>query len=148
MRLSFCSGMPLVPHRCNGCHNPETWDFSGGIEIDINELIQKIAKALTANGVQRNFSILGGEPLCEENIDNVAHIVFTIKQQFPNIKIFLWTGYRVEEIPSSAAWDLIKNNIDYLIDGPYIKEQRDITLKWRGSRNQRILTTKGINDII
>lgn len=104
--------------------------------------------AVTENGIRRNLSILGGEPLCEENIKNVAQIIYYVKQCFPNIKIFLWTGYKIEDVPYSLDLALIIDNIDYIIDGPYIEEQRDLTLKWRGSRNQRILTKKEINDII
>ena len=60
------------PHRCPGCHNPETWDFNGGTIITLNELEKEILEALNANGVERNFSVLGGEPLCEENLYDVA----------------------------------------------------------------------------
>lgn len=122
------------PHHCKGCHNPESWSFSGGYEVDENEIIEKILQFLVENGVQRNLSILGGEPLCIENIDFTITLLAKAKEKYPNIKTFVWTGYRMEEFSKE-----ILENIDVLIDGPFILEERDITLKLRGSKNQRIL---------
>lgn len=136
------------PHRCKGCFNPETWNFNGGKEVTIEELSAKIFNAISKNGIQRNFSILGGEPLCEENIENVTMLITAVKSKFPDTKILIWTGYYIEDIPFSVAWDTIRFQVDYIIDGPYLEEERDITLKWRGSKNQRILTKEKICDII
>lgn len=136
------------PHRCKGCHNPETWDFNDGKEASIEKITKKIFNAISKNGIQRNFSVLGGEPLCKENIGDVAVLITAVRTKFPNIKIFIWTGYCIEDIPTSVAWDIIRSQTDYIIDGPYIEEERDITLKWRGSRNQRILTKEEINNIV
>lgn len=139
------------PHRCKGCFNPETWDFNGGIEIkDIDKFLQNIISKIKANEIKRNLSILGGEPLCEENRVFTAMLIFIIKLYFPDIKIFLWTGYTIEELKNmdNSLIDTILVSIDYLIDGPFIEEERDITLKWRGSKNQRILTKEKIYDII
>lgn len=122
------------PHHCKGCHNPESWSFSGGYEVDKNEIIEKILQYLVENGVQRNLSILGGEPLCIENIDFTITLLAKAKEKYPSIKTFVWTGYRMEEFSKE-----ILENIDVLIDGPFILEERDITLKLRGSKNQRIL---------
>lgn len=122
------------PHRCKGCHNPESWSFSGGYEVNENEIIEKILQYLVENGVQRNLSILGGEPLCVENIDFTITLLAKAKEKYPNIKTFVWTGYHMEEFSKE-----ILENIDVLIDGPFILEERDITLKLRGSKNQRIL---------
>lgn len=126
------------PHRCPGCHNPETWDFNGGIEIDEGELTTKVINAIEKNGVHRNFSILGGEPLCPQNIQYVISLVNIVRTLFPNIKIFIWTGYRLEDLQEKYQESLF-NKIDVLIDGPFILNQRDISLKLRGSKNQRIL---------
>ena len=63
------------PHKCKGCHNPETWDFNGGYEDETNNIRGQIVKALSANNTQRNFSILGGEPLCEQNKEDVLTIL-------------------------------------------------------------------------
>ena len=122
------------PHHCKGCHNPESWSFSGGYEVDENEIIEKILQYLVENGVQRNLSILGGEPLCIENIDFTITLLAKAKEKYPSIKTFVWTGYRMEEFSKEVL-----ENIDVLIDGPFILEERDITLKLRGSKNQRIL---------
>ena len=127
------------PFRCKGCHNPEAWDSNSGEDVPA-DLIEKLKKAITANGIKRNFSILGGEPLAEWNIAFVDKIIGEIKQNFPDIKIFLWTGFLLESLNQENNY--VKNilkNIDILIDSPYIEEQRDTTLKWRGSKNQRIL---------
>ncbi len=128
---------------CRECHNPQTWDFNGGIEDSTPNIILTILRALRANGVKRNFSILGGEPLCLENIQTTTQIVLAIRHQCPSVKIFVWTGYTYEELEARAETDSYLNYllraIDVLIDGPYLKSHRDITLKWRGSTNQRII---------
>ena len=122
------------PHRCTGCHNPETWSFDGGYEDTVDNIVDKIIKGISANGIQRNFSVLGGEPLCPENAENVKTIVKAVRQAYPTITIYLWTGYYKENIPDPSILDYI----DILIDGPYDASQRDITLPLRGSRNQRV----------
>lgn len=128
------------PHHCPYCHNPETWDFKGGKEFTI-ETLQEIIKALTANGIQRNFSILGGEPLCEENLFLTNLVITEVRKNYPDILIYLWTGYIYEDLleDSNPYLKNILNNIDVLIDGPFIQEQKDITLPYRGSKNQRII---------
>lgn len=133
------------PHRCEGCFNPETWDFEGGKELP-DDIRGQIIKAICANGITRNFSILGGEPLCDENIEEVENIIMGVRSAFPNIKIFLWTGYTLEQltIKNNEHINNVLNHIDILIDGPFIESQKDLTLKFRGSKNQRILY-KGID---
>ena len=126
------------PHHCKGCHNPEQWDFNGGNEIDIDILINEILIAIEANGIQRNLSILGGEPMAQRNISNTLYILEQVKKHFPNIKTYVWTGYTIEELLSLYNKEILQN-IDILIDGRFILEERDITLKLRGSKNQRIL---------
>lgn len=128
------------PHKCRGCQNPETWDFNGG-KILSTDIKGDIIKAICANNIIRNFSILGGEPLCPENKEEVNKIILSVRAAFPHIKIFLWTGYVLEDLKEKKdpILENILSHIDVLIDGPYIEEQRDITLKLRGSRNQRIL---------
>ena len=137
------------PHHCSGCFNPETWDFNGGQYFDI-EIEEEIWEALTANGVERGLSVLGGEPLAPKNRTDVAKFLLDTKLKFPNIKIYLWTGYVLEELLKEEDYDIkvILNQIDTLIDGPFVETERDITLHLRGSRNQRILTKEQIYDII
>ena len=132
------------PHRCKGCHNPETWDFNGGYEDEANNIRGQIVKALSANNTQRNFSILGGEPLCEQNKENVLTILSSVRVAYPHIKIFLWTGYTYEELESwnDATINNILSKVDILIDGPFIEEKRDLSLWLRGSLNQRVIDLK------
>ena len=133
------------PHRCQGCFNPETWDFQGGFDRP-DDIRGQIIKAICANGITRNFSVLGGEPLCEENLEDVENIIIGVRTAFPNIKIFVWTGYTLEQLTlkNNEHINNILNHIDVLIDGPFIESQKDLTLELRGSKNQRILH-KGID---
>lgn len=131
------------PFHCEGCHNPQTWAFDGGKEFTNDTLIE-IINGLKANGVHRNLSIMGGEPLCQENLFLTSLIISYVKERLPDIKIYVWTGYTYEQLLDRHEQKLnwILNNIDYLIDGPFILAERDITLAMRGSRNQRILNMK------
>ena len=128
------------PHHCPDCQNPETWDFYGGKELPV-DIKGQIIKAIYANNVLRNFSILGGEPLCKENVKMVDTIIKDIRIAYPQIKIFLWTGYTLEELKkqNNEYINNILSHIDVLIDGRFIKNKKDLTLKLRGSKNQRIL---------
>ena len=85
------------PHHCPGCQNPETWDFDGGYELPM-DIRSQIVKAICANGIVRNFSVLGGEPLCKENIEEIDQIITSVRTAYPHIKIFVWTGYTLEEL--------------------------------------------------
>jgi anaerobic ribonucleoside-triphosphate reductase activating protein len=127
--------------RCPGCQNPETWDFNGGAQIEIEDLIQKIIARISANGIIRNFSVLGGEPLAPQNRNNTQYIIARVREVYPDIKIYLWTGYTLEELQeeNSVILNDILSRVDILIDGRYDETQRDITLPLRGSSNQRIL---------
>jgi len=112
----------------------------GGKELP-PDFLKIIDDAITANGIQRNFSILGGEPLCLENKSLVNETVAHVRNTFPNIKIYIWTGDTIEHLQklNDPEINCILTNIDVLIDGPFIQAERDITLELRGSRNQRIL---------
>ena len=127
------------PHHCKGCHNPETWDFNGGIEIDREKLIENVIDSLTENGIKRNLSILGGEPLAPQNIDNTIYILSKIRKQFKDIKILLWTGYNFKDIKKDKQQKKILKLVNKIIDGKYIEELRDTTLELRGSSNQNII---------
>lgn len=131
------------PHHCEGCHNPETWDFNGGKEFT-PEVLRKIVAGLTKNGIKRSFCIMGGEPLCEQNTLLTLMTIQYVKQRLPEVKIYLWTGYYYEELLKSPdpKIPLILKEVDVLIDGPFVKPLRDITLKMRGSSNQNIINLK------
>ena len=136
----FVQGCPL---HCLGCHNPQTWDFLGGKEFTADTL-NDVIQSLKANDVMRNFSIMGGEPLCKENVFLTQMLILNVKEQYPDIKIYVWSGYTYEELINrhEQKLDWILDNIDYLIDGQFILAERDITLPLRGSCNQRILDMK------
>ena len=125
------------PHHCPQCHNPETWSFSGGKEYNEEEIIEKIISLINKNGIQRNLSLLGGEPLCPQNINFSLQLAKRVKEKYPNVKVFCWTGYLLEELDENKLKD-----IDILIDGRYDYKKRDITLYLRGSSNQRVLYKK------
>lgn len=127
------------PHHCKGCHNPETWDFNGGMEIDREELIKIVMDSLTENGIKRSLSILGGEPLAPQNINNTIYILSKIREQFKDIKILLWTGYSFKDIKKDKQQKKILKLVNKIIDGKYIETLRDTTLKLRGSSNQNII---------
>lgn len=128
------------PHRCKGCHNPETWNFDGGKEFTSGTL-NEIINGLTAQGIQRNLCIMGGEPLCDENAFLTCLVVREVKKKVPEAKIYIWTGYTYEQLmqrPHPHVQNILEL-ADILVDGPYIEEERDVTLQMRGSRNQRII---------
>lgn len=127
------------PHKCEGCHNPETWDFEGGEEVT-HDTILEVIEAITANGLHRNLCIMGGEPLCPENQFLTNLIINSVKEKLPDTKIYLWTGYCLEDLDlNNNRIKSILEQVDCLIDGPYDKTKRDVSLFMRGSSNQRIL---------
>ena len=131
------------PHRCKGCHNPETWDFNGGKEFT-QETLYEIYRALESNGIERSFCIMGGEPMCEQNLLLTCMILQNVKLRFPQVKTYLWTGYYYEDLLKmfDPKVKIILDMVDVLIDGPYDKSKRDVTLKMRGSSNQSIINLK------
>ena len=132
------------PFHCIGCHNPSTWDFNGGRELT-DTVINDLIDAINANGVNRNFCIMGGEPLCEQNLPVTDLVISKVKEVYPDIKIYVWTGYTMEELNQRVDDELLKYvlyDIDCIVDGRFVFEKRDITLPMRGSSNQRIIYLK------
>ncbi|MBQ8997734.1 MAG: anaerobic ribonucleoside-triphosphate reductase activating protein [Clostridium sp.] len=127
------------PHHCKGCFNLETWDFDGGREFTAKDK-QYIFDNIDKNNIKRNLSILGGEPLCPQNIEGVISLCRDFKEVYPDKKIYVWTGYVLEDF-NELQNDLLQY-IDVLIDGKFEIENKDLTLKLRGSRNQRIIYLK------
>ena len=125
---------------CPGCHNPEAQDFNYGRDYDL-DVRQEIMQKLNKNGVMRTLSILGGEPLNEENIGDVLNLISWCKLDYPDLKIYVWTGYTIEELEARDDDDVraVLKNITCLIDGRYEQDKRDTTLALRGSSNQRII---------
>jgi len=131
------------PHHCPGCFNEETWDFHGGVPYN-PEVKWNIIKAIAANNINRNFSILGGEPLAPQNINMTWEVIDAVRHAYPNIEITLWTGYTYEELMVQPTENLLNilNTINILVDGPFIEKEKDLSLQLRGSRNQRIWIRK------
>ena len=131
------------PHRCPGCHNPGTWSFDGGMDFTMDTL-ETIISGLTAQGIQRDLCIMGGEPLCEENAFLTHMILREVKSRLPDVKVYIWTGYVYEDLIKNSNPHIINSlaMADILIDGPYIEAERDLTLPMRGSRNQRVIDLK------
>ena len=141
----FISGCDL---HCPGCHNPAQQDYNFG-EIYTLDTTKELIAALTENNVHRDLCIMGGEPLSPRNREGVAMMIMDILHELPDTKILVWTGYTYEELLQdlydwpNELFRWLLNKIDILVDGPYIQEQRDVSLKMRGSRNQKILKREG-----
>ena len=112
------------PHHCKGCFNGETWDFNTGEEFKDSDL-EYIFSNINKNNVKRDLSILGGEPLCPENVDGVIEVCKIFKEKFPEKKIYLWTGYVVDDFDEKQR-DVL-NYIDVLVDGPFVQEKRNLS---------------------
>lgn len=133
--------------RCKGCFNPNTWDFNGGKEWT-KEIEDKFTELVDRPYIKR-VSILGGEPLTDKNIHDIFDLIIRLKVEFPDKKIWLYTGYQFEHIvnnPIKNTETTLRRKVvglcDVLVDGRYVDEQRDLTLKWCGSRNQRVIDVK------
>ena len=131
----WCQGCPI---HCKGCHNPQTWDFNGGKEIDRDELIKEIIEAISKNGIHRNFSVLGGEPL--QQGEGLLSLLKEVRNKFLDKDIWLWTGYYLSELNDRQKE--IVDLCDYIVDGRYEEDKRDLTLNFRGSSNQTIWEKK------
>lgn len=121
---------------CKGCHNEQAWDFGYG-QPYTQETKNDILSSLNHNYVQ-GLSVLGGEPFEPENEPDLIDLVRTVKMLMPDKDIWVWSGYKYEEIKNHPLLEYC----DFLVDGPYVEKQRDITLLFRGSRNQRIINLK------
>lgn len=126
------------PHHCEGCHNPETWDFNKGKKGNVEKIFQLAKKDPLLQGL--TFS--GGEPFCQPKpLTKLAKLCHN-----NDLNIFCYTGYTFEKIISSfdthPEWEDFLNQIDYLVDGPFILKERSLMLHFRGSKNQRILDIK------
>jgi len=130
----FCQG---CPHHCKECHNPDTWDFEGGFDCDISKFVPEIKKDPLLQGV--TFS--GGEPF--EQAEAYLEIAKQIRKECPELDILSFTGYTYEKLlklgeEKKEILELL-DNLDYLVDGPFILEQKDLSLLYRGSKNQRFI---------
>lgn len=143
---------------CPGCFNEGTWDFDGGKEYT-NDTMDTILDLLKPEWMTR-LSILGGEPLCPANYKELVKLTYLAHEENkdkPDFKVWMWTGRTYEnlmaEINSESdrkhphPLELVLKGVDYLVDGPFIQDKKDLTLKWRGSSNQRIIALNGNEEI-
>lgn len=122
------------PHNCKGCHNPQTHDFDGGELVDTDTLLEKIKSNPLLDGV--TFS--GGEPFCQAQ--TLSALGAEVKKLGMNV--ITYTGYTFEQLYKDRdknGWEELLAVTDYLIDGPFILEQKDWEIKFRGSSNQRYI---------
>ena len=127
-------------HHCFNCHNPETWAFDKGKDVDIDELISKIKR----NPLLQGITLSGGDPLYQVNA--FLELVKKVKELNSDLDVIIYTGFTFEELANNFK----KNNdllsllklSDILIDGKYEDSLRDLTLKFRGSSNQRVINLK------
>jgi len=149
------------PFHCFNCFNSETWDFNGGKEWT-EEIKDKFMKIIDRPYIKR-VSFLGGECLAEQNLDGVLDLIKEIRISFSEKTIWLYTGFRWEKLimyDSYNSFIPLESNLrkdiyelyikrhqiielcNIVVDGEYIDEQKDLTLKWRGSKNQRVIDVK------
>lgn len=119
---------------CKNCFNPETHDFNGGKEFT-EETIDKILE-LCDNDTIEGLSILGGEPMHPTNIEATTRLAKAFKEVYPNKTIWVWSGFLFDRDLKNEE---VLNYIDVLVDGQYVDELHNPTLKWRGSENQRVI---------
>lgn len=127
------------PHHCSGCFNKETWDFEGGQEFteeDLNYVLNNINN----NKIKRDLAVLGGEPLCPQNVEGVINLCKKFKRNYPEKLIYLWTGYTIENFNENQRE--ILNYIDILVDGKFEEDRKNLSIKLRGSSNQRVIDVK------
>ena len=144
------------PFHCKNCFNSDTWDFNGGKEWT-EETKNKFMELINRPYIKR-VSFLGGECLADQNLDEVLKLVKQIRISYPEKTIWLYTGYNFDLLKSQydeykytpfaanadewlTRWEII-SNVDVLVDGEYIDEQKDFTLAYRGSRNQHVIDVK------
>ena len=124
-------------NHCTGCFNPETWDFSYGKPFT-KETENTILDALRPSWIQ-GLSILGGEPTEPENEEVLLPFLRRVRAELPGKDIWLYSGRTFETLKNDALLKLA----DVLVDGPFVQEQKDMRLAFRGSRNQRIINLRG-----
>ena len=131
---------------CKGCFQPQTWDFTYGECFD-EQVQQKVLDSLKPEYIE-GMTLLGGEPFEEENQEALLPFMKKVKSLYPDKNVWAFTGYIYDKDlilggrKHTKDTDDLLSLIDVLVDGPFIEEQKDITLKFRGSVNQRILDLK------
>lgn len=123
----YCAG---CRHHCEGCHNPESWNENGGTEMSVNDIFEKIEEA------DLNVTYSGGDPMLHP--DGFIELSKMIKEK-TNKTIWCYTGYLFEDLLKNEKQKELLQYIDVLVDGPFVLKERDISLRFKGSPNQRII---------
>lgn len=119
-------------HQCNGCHNPESWDFSGGEEMSFDEIMDVVR--------EEDFDVTfsGGDPMYHpEEVASLSKMIHDLGHT-----VWLYTGFPWEELIKSQKFLMVLQEIDVIVDGPFVESLRDTDLLFRGSSNQRIIDVK------
>ena len=130
----FVSG---CSHHCEGCHNPQTWDSKSGKEFDqdaMDEITHYLSKDYT-----EGITLSGGDPLDYSNVEDILELCKEIKSTFPNKTIWIYTGYRVEDVLKHPVQRNVLEYADVLVDGPFMKDLFEQNYPYAGSTNQRII---------
>lgn len=122
------------PHKCVGCHNPETHDFNGGEEFDVDFVIKELKKISNQTGI----TLSGGDPLCQSE----ACILICKAAHELGLNVWCYTGFTYENILLNPIQRKLLEHIDVLVDGKFILEEKSLDIYFRGSRNQRIIDVK------
>lgn len=132
------------PHRCPGCHNPGTHDFEGGYLCSP----EKILEAVAVNPLVSGITFSGGEPFCQP--EAFYQLALGIRKINPELDILSFTGYTLEALQEKRqavpAVGSLLEVLDYLIDGPFLEDQKDLSIPFRGSRNQRFIDLKASSE--
>lgn len=119
------------PHACKGCHNPQTHDFNGGVEVDVEEVIEVLKEFKHQDGI----TLSGGDPVCQSEacyeISKAAHEM--------GLNVWCYTGFTYEAMLQSPSKRKLLEEIDVLVDGKFVLEEKSYDLYFRGSKNQRII---------
>ena len=141
VRISlFVSG---CTHRCPGCFNEEAWDFGYG-EPFTQDTIEMILKMLEPNHV-KGLTLLGGEPFEPQNQPEILKLLRQVKEKYPDKSVWAFSGYLFDEdilsyrLCAAEITQEILGSLDVLVDGPFVAAKRDLTLRFRGSSNQRLI---------
>lgn len=123
-------------HHCPGCFNQIAWDFGYGAEFTKNT-VDEIMEALSHDYIS-GITVLGGEPFEPENLSTVKVLCQEIKERYPDKSIWVYTGLQYEDVEETSAMKYV----DVLVDGPFVQSLKDLTLSFRGSKNQRIIDVR------
>ena len=126
----YCAG---CRHQCAGCHNPQSWDFAGGHPMSTDDIM----RIVEADPFTRGITFTGGDPMYQP--EGFVELAKAIRQRTPQKDIWCYTGFTFEQLITNPRHYALLQLIDVLVDGPYLKAERDETLVFRGSRNQRII---------